>query len=85
MMLAIYEANVFSVRVPDPSVVPTPFSKKQPPPKDSPTAVTLVAAALNAPALAELGWPFQSLHACVASTVTVYSWVGCGLKPIGSR
>src|SRR5450759_1456896 len=66
-----YEANVFSVNVPDPSVVPTPFSKKQPPPKESPTSVTLLAAALNASALADLGWPFQSLHACVASTVTV--------------
>jgi len=44
-----------SVKVPDPSVVPTPFSKKQPPPKDSPTAVALLAAALNSTALAELG------------------------------
>src|SRR5579884_161555 len=48
--------------MPELSSVPTPFSKKQPPPNDRPIAVTFDAAALKASALEPLSWPFQSLH-----------------------
>src|SRR5690348_187404 len=40
-------AKLCRVNVPLPSLVPTPFSKKQPPPNESPIAVTLEAAAAN--------------------------------------
>jgi hypothetical protein len=45
--VAVY---VLRTKVLDPSVVPTPFSKKQPPPKERPIVVTWETAALNAAA-----------------------------------
>jgi hypothetical protein len=64
--------KLLRVKLPEPSEVPTPFSKKEPPPKERATTVAFLAAALNASTLALLGWPFQSLHAVsVGSTRAV--------------
>lgn len=49
-----------SVKLPEPSVVPTPFSKKQPPPKERPTVVTSPAAMANA--AAPMSWTDRSSH-----------------------
>jgi len=68
-MSAIYGVKSVSVKLPDPSVVPTPFSKKQPPPNDRPTVVTLPAAAMKSAALLAEGCPFQSLHWPVGSPI----------------
>ena len=46
--------------MPLPSLVPTPFSKPQPPPKDRPIIVTWAAAASKPGTWVEPGWPFQS-------------------------
>ena len=57
--------NPVSAKVPLPSVVVTPFSKKHPPPNDRPIWLTLATAALN-PAVTDAldapFWPFQSDH-----------------------
>jgi hypothetical protein len=52
-------------RVPDPSLVVTPFSKKQPPPNERPTAWTFETAAKKPVVTAGLSnpfFPFQSDH-----------------------
>lgn len=59
-----------SVKVPFPSVVPTPFSKKQPPPNESPTSVTFAAASLKPATTTVPTWPFQSDHSA-GSTLAV--------------
>src|SRR5207245_8854601 len=54
-----------------PSLVVTPFSKKQPPPNDRPTDCTLCIATSKASMvsrLLSLNLPFQSDHICTAST-----------------
>jgi integrase len=64
--------KVLSVKVPELSVVPTPFSKKQPPPYDRPTAVTAPAAGRGVhPKIVSdlLG------HSTVAITLDLYSHV----------
>src|SRR6478752_6753333 len=43
-----------------PAVMPTPLAKKQPPPKDTPTELTLRTAARKFVETTESGWPFQS-------------------------
>ncbi len=40
--------RLVSTKVPEPSVVPTPFTKKQPPPKDKPVSLMVFAAASKA-------------------------------------
>src|SRR5216684_7462154 len=59
------------LNVPEPSLVVTPFSKKQPPPNDRPTVCTLWIATWNASmtsGLSSLNLPFQSDHMCMALT-----------------
>jgi hypothetical protein len=50
------------VKVPEPSLVVTPFSKKQPPPNDNPIEVTLETAVAKASGTGVPGWPCQSDH-----------------------
>src|SRR5258707_261872 len=54
-----------SLKVALPELVPTPFSKKQPPPNERPTRSGAAAAASNAAAVSAStipDWPFQSDH-----------------------
>ncbi len=57
--------------MPEPSLVVTPFSKKQPPPNDSPTEVTLDTALAKAPGTAVPSVPFKFDHRAGLETAWV--------------
>src|SRR5436190_23410820 len=59
-----------SLNVAEPGSTPTPFSKKHPPPNDSPMRSGFDAASANAAGSVAPFWPFQSDHSA-GSTVAV--------------